>query len=141
MDTTYWKLALVGSTREVVVILDTNTIQLEKRVHWRTPGPFNTYIVPFGQLNIAKNTGERPCPIIHNGHNGPKRKNESSVQPVGLLTHTKKGIGLAVCLYCSIWQLTIAKDARERSRPIVGPLWTYIVPYACSEGAATLGQT
>ena len=30
VDTTYWKLALVGSTREVVVILDTNTIQLEK---------------------------------------------------------------------------------------------------------------
>ena len=41
-DTTYWKLALAGSTREVVVILDTNTIQLEKRVHRRTPGPFNS---------------------------------------------------------------------------------------------------
>ena len=41
-DTTYWKLALAGSTWEVVVILDTNTIQLEKRVHRRTPGPFNS---------------------------------------------------------------------------------------------------
>ena len=122
------------------------------------------YIVPFGQLNIAKNgmsarllpflhiipfnnltlqrtLGERPCPIVHNRHNRLKRKNKSSVRPVGLLTHTKKGIGLAVCLYRSIRQLTIAKDARERSHPIVGPLWTHIVPYACSEGAATLGQT
>ena len=46
-DTTYRKLALAGSTREemnqaVVVILDTNTIQLEKRVHRRTPGPFKS---------------------------------------------------------------------------------------------------